>query len=339
MKKTILTLLTGFLAFIAVLTIDYSIALGGDPPDVKVGVAILAPDQVTPADAFGPADPIYALISMKVGDEPVFTTARFDERDFHLDLYFSLTKSDGSKELITADFPDDLALKPPRIETDTGIQVEAVRELPAGWVWTIGPFDVREWYSLKAGMISVSARVLFASYSESVLEESMGLTYAPIDSAEWSGEIVSVPVNFKISGEFCADGDKPQRLTLEYTGKDCSTSSNSQDQDTCQGNPSGRSPVQIIASSKQDPFHRKNKVWFNGEVSLGPNPTFELDAANCQGKACRNETRLGGQTYISIFDTSGSLLQQISIHTSCSEPLNFGDGFGGVILKGFTPEQ
>jgi hypothetical protein len=340
MKKTYLTILTGFLAFVTVVHVYCDVALGGDPPDIKVSVVLLSPDQVTTADAFGPIDPIYAMISMKVGGSPVYTTARFDERDFYLDLYFTLTRPDGSKELITADFPNDhdLTLKPPRTETETGVQVEAVRKLPAGWIWTVGPFDVKEWYSLKAGMFSVNARILFASYSEFDLEESAGLTYAPIDSAEWSGEIVSVPVNFKISGEFCADGDKPQTLTLEYTGKECSTSNNSQDQDTCNGNPEGTSPVRIIASSKQDPFHLKNKVWFNGQVNLGPSSTFELDATNCQGKGCRNETRLGGQTFISIFDTNGSLLQQISLHTSCSEPLNFGDEFGGVRLTGFAPE-
>jgi hypothetical protein len=135
------------------------------------------------------------------------------------------------------------------------------------------------------------------------------------------------------------DGDRPQKLTLKYTGKDCVASGNSQTQDTCEGNPAGASPVRIIASSKQDPFHRKNKIWFDGEVSLGPNATFELDATNCIGNACRNETRLGGQTYISIFDTNGLLLQQISLHTSCSEPLDFGEEFGGVKLSGFTPEQ
>jgi hypothetical protein len=337
MKKIYPTILTGFLAFVIVYYINYGIALGGNPPNVNVSVVLLTPDQTATTDLFGPEDPIYALISMKVGTEPVYTTARFNERDFHLDLYFTLTRSDGSKELITGDFPNDLALKPPRIELETGVQVEAVRELPAGWVWTVGPFDVREWYSLKAGMLSVQARVLFASYLDSVLEEYNGLIYAPIDSAAWSGQLESVPVNFKISGEFCSDGDRPQKLTLEYTGQDCSASSNSQSLDTCEGNPAGTSPVRIIASSKQDPFHRKNKVWFDGEISLGPDATFELDATNCQGKACWNETRLGGQTYISIFDTNGSLLQTISLHTSCSEPLDFGDEFGGVSLKGFFP--
>jgi len=105
MKKTLLTLLYGLLAFTAVVHINYGVALGGDPPDIKVSVVLLAPDQVTTADAFGPVDPIYAQISMKVGDEPVYTTARFDERDFHLDLFFTLTRPDGSQELITADFP------------------------------------------------------------------------------------------------------------------------------------------------------------------------------------------------------------------------------------------
>lgn len=340
MNKTFYRILTGFLAFVTVLNFYSGVALGGKPPEnIRVSVVLLSPDQLSTADAFGPLDPVYAQISIKVGDAPVFTTARFDERDSHLDLYFTLIRPDGSKELITADFPNDPVLRPPRIETETGIQVEAVRELPAGWVWTVGPFDVKEWYSLKAGMFSVTVRFPFASYPASVLEESMGLIYVPIDSAEWTGEIESVPVDFKISGEFCADGDKPQKLTLEYTGKDCSASSNSQTQDTCEGNSANASPVRIIASSKADPFHRKNKVWFNGEVSLGSGATFELDATNCQGNACRNETRLGGQTYISIFDTNGSSLQQISVHTSCSEPLNFGDEFGGVRLKGLTPES
>jgi hypothetical protein len=339
MKKTLFTILTGFLAFVTVLHINGGVALGGEPPDnIRVSVVLLSPDLSSTADAFGPIDPIYAQVSIKVSDEPLFTTARFEERDFHLDLYFTLIRSDGTRELITADFPNDPVLRPPRIETETGIQVEAVRELPAGWVWTVGPFDVKEWYSLKAGMFSVIVRFPFATYPESVLEQSLGLIYAPIDSSDWTGRIGSVPVDFKISGEFCADGDKPQKLTLEYTGKDCSASSNSQTQDTCDGNSAGTSLVRIIASSKSDPFHRKNKVWFDGEVSLGPNATFELDATNCQGNACRNETRLGGQTYISIFDNSGSLLQQISVHTSCSEPLNFGDEFGGLRLKGFIAE-
>ena len=162
MKKTLLTILTGVLAFTTVLHINSGAALGSDPPDIKVSVVLLAPDQSTTADAFGPVDPIYAQISMKVGDDPVYTSARFEERNFHLDLVFTFTRSDGSKEVITADFPNVLALKPPRIETETGIQVEAVRELPAGWVWTVGPFDVREWYSLKAGMSCIFSAAITA---------------------------------------------------------------------------------------------------------------------------------------------------------------------------------
>ena len=338
MKKTLLTITIGLLAFIAVIHLDNGVAQGSEPPDIKVSVVILAPDQSTTADAFDFDDPIYARISLEVGGEPVYTSARFDERDFHLDLLFTLTRPDGSKEFITADYPTDLVLKPPRIEIETGIQVEAVRELPAGWVWTVGPFDVRDWYQLKAGMFSASVQVRMVSYPESVLEESSGLTYAPIDAAEWSGELESVPVNFTIDGEFCADGAKPQKIALAYTGQDCSVSSNSQEQDACEGDPAGASPVRIRATSKPDPFHPKSKVWFDDTVSLRESPTFELDATNCQGEACRSETRLGGVTHLSIFDSEGSLIQKVAFHTSCSEPLNYGDQFGGLRLTGFTPE-
>jgi hypothetical protein len=338
MKKTLFWILIGLPAFIITIQLDNRAANAGFQPDIKVSVAILAPDQSTTAAVFGFEDPIYTRISLQVGSESIFTTARFRERNFHLNLLFTMTRPDGSQELITAVVPAVVDLKPPRTISGTGIQVEAVDELPAGWAWTVGPFDAKDWYLLKAGMFSVVARVSMISYPASVIEESEGLTYAPIGSAEWSGQISSVPVNFTISGEFCADNQKPQILTLEYTGKDCGASSNSQDQDTCQGDPAGASPVLIRATTKQDPFHPKAKVWFEGEVSLHDNPEFDLDATSCQGQACRNETRLGGETFVSIFDKNGVLLQNVAIHTSCSEPLNFGDQFGSLRLIGFTPE-
>ena len=108
MKKTLFSLLIGLLAFIAAIHIDHGIARGSDPPDIKVSVVLLAPDQSTTTDAFDFDDPIYARISLQVGAEPVYTSARFEEKDFHLDLRFTLTRSDGSKELITAIYTPDL---------------------------------------------------------------------------------------------------------------------------------------------------------------------------------------------------------------------------------------
>ena len=40
-----------------------------------------------------------------------------------------------------------------------------------------------------------------------------------------------------------------------------------------------------------------------------------------------------------IIALNGDVLQSVSFHTSCSQPLKFGDQFGANMLIGFEPEQ
>ena len=164
----------------------------------------------------------------------------------------------------------------------------------------------------------------------SIFQTSTGEDLAPI-AAGTVHTLESNTVNFVLVTDFCAGDVKPQVLTMQYTGKDCSASSNPLTS-SCQGDPNSASPVHIIAHDKQNPFHKKAKKWFDDSVDL--NTTFDIDATFA------GKTRLGGDTHVSICDDAQctTLLQKVKFHTSCSDPLNAGDQFGGVKLLEFTPE-
>ncbi|MBW7991525.1 MAG: hypothetical protein FVQ84_16150 [Planctomycetes bacterium] len=133
------------------------------------------------------------------------------------------------------------------------------------------------------------------------------------------------------------DNGKPQGLTMQYTGEDCSASSHSQDPTkvVCGGDPALAATVYIIAADKKnvaDLGNAKTRIWFVGAVNL--NETFYIDAA------AEGLSRLRSETAVFIFDNSinNNLLQSVRFHTSCSQPLNVGDQFGSLILKEFVPE-
>jgi len=133
------------------------------------------------------------------------------------------------------------------------------------------------------------------------------------------------------------DNGKPQALTMKYTGENCSATSHSQDPTsvTCSGDPAFASPVYIIACDKNklsDLADPKTNIWFVGEVNL--DETFYIDAA------AAGLSRLRSNTTVFIFDNSvnNNLLQSVTFHTSCSQPLNIGDQFGSLILEEYVPE-
>ena len=141
----------------------------------------------------------------------------------------------------------------------------------------------------------------------------------------------SATVTVLVPPASCADG-KPQKLKMIYTGDDCSASSHSQDPGkvSCNGDPADTTPVRIMATSKENPFDSKAKVWFTGFVAL--DDPFLIDAHNA------GKTKLGANTYVTIWDGGGNVLQTLLFHTSCSQPLNVGDRFGSLILDQFIPE-
>jgi hypothetical protein len=96
----------------------------------------------------------------------------------------------------------------------------------------------------------------------------------------------------------------------------------------CEGDPMGASPVVILATNKHDPDDPHAKIWFSGQVGIGS--TFDIDARSA------GATRLGGNTYVHLFDLQGNPLQSVKFHTSCSQPLELGDQFGSLVLEGLV---
>ena len=134
----------------------------------------------------------------------------------------------------------------------------------------------------------------------------------------------------------CDIGD-PAKLTMEYTGL-AQVGGSSQDPGKLQviSDPGGASPVYIEATDKDPGKHgveANEKFWFAGQVVLGG--TFVIDSAN--GAV----TKLKAKTFVYIYDNSTdlNLLQFIEFHTSCSQPLFIGDGFGTLLLTGFMAEN
>jgi hypothetical protein len=123
----------------------------------------------------------------------------------------------------------------------------------------------------------------------------------------------------------CEDG-KLQSLTVRYSGKSCSYSSNSQDDDYCSGDPKGASPVRIIATDKNG-----YKEYFDGEVEVGD--TFDIDSLNA------GKSYLDSWVRVKVYSkSSGKLLQSIKFRTDCCEPLYIGDVFGSVEITGYRPK-
>ena len=133
--------------------------------------------------------------------------------------------------------------------------------------------------------------------------------------------------------DLCASGSKPALLTMQYTGQSCTATSHYQDPTlvVCSGDPAMAPTVLIRASDKAVPNHAMANVWFQGTINL--NETFDIDAANA------GMTKLGGTTFIHVFDASGTtLLQQVQFSTSCAQPLVADDQFGALKLLGLIPE-
>ncbi|MHC5002499.1 MAG: DUF7467 domain-containing protein, partial [Planctomycetota bacterium] len=126
----------------------------------------------------------------------------------------------------------------------------------------------------------------------------------------------------------CCDFGKPSRLTMMYTGDDCSATMHQQagNKVSCEDYVDGLpETVYVRSTDKSDAYSNGGKVWFEGVVSAGD--IFDIDAAN-EGKK-----KLKSTTWIHVFDESGSeLLQSVKFHTSCSQPLSPGDQYGSALL-------
>ena len=129
----------------------------------------------------------------------------------------------------------------------------------------------------------------------------------------------------------CDQGEKPAAITIRYTGDGCEVTTHNQDPDKvqCDGDPYNDAMVYILATEKEN---GSGKIWFSGNVALGE--TFVIDAANA------NQSKLKSKTFVRIFSSqSGSLLQFVEFHTSCSQPLAIGNRFGANQIEGIIFED
>jgi hypothetical protein len=124
---------------------------------------------------------------------------------------------------------------------------------------------------------------------------------------------------------------KVGELKLTYTGQDCSASSHSQaaSKVTCSGNPALASPVRILITGASGP--EANQVYLNA-TNVALNGTVIASAANA-GKSA-----FGAETRVRIYNSSGTLIQDVKFHTSCSQPLNTGNKFGAIRIDGIKGE-
>ena len=116
---------------------------------------------------------------------------------------------------------------------------------------------------------------------------------------------------------------KIKKLTLRYTGGDCSQTMNSQDPAKvgCWDiNPAGTYPVRVIVSETASP---SSQAYIDLEpVEIGDTFVVDGDTQGCSGQ-------LRSVTGYWIKDAAtDDLVQDGFFHTSCSQPVNLGDQFG-----------
>lgn len=140
----------------------------------------------------------------------------------------------------------------------------------------------------------------------------------------------------------CADG-KPQQLIFEYTGDDCTETSNNPQEGKfeCSGDPAGAAPVQVVCDDGDcsvDPDTQT--IIIGGELTLNGSGGKSKKTGSKKKKTGRKQAdkfdKFGSETNIQIIQ--GGTLQYLNIHTSCSKPLAVGDQFGSLLLVGFIPQ-
>ncbi|MCH8868518.1 MAG: hypothetical protein IIC85_02300 [Chloroflexi bacterium] len=155
--------------------------------------------------------------------------------------------------------------------------------------------------------------------------------------------IVPPPVQAAISStgpttasiDVCA-GAKPAQLTFIYTGDLCTASSHGQEKAVCTDVATAASgPVEIRYTGKD----AGTKITVSpgsgastGEV-INVGATFVLSSSRVDKKS-GSPKELHANSKFDVLQ-GGIIIQQLEIHTSCSNPLFVGDQFGSLRVAGF----
>ena len=117
---------------------------------------------------------------------------------------------------------------------------------------------------------------------------------------------------------------KPVEIIFEYTGLDCQNPLPHEGA-KCNGDPAGAEPVSVIYTGK---FADKITVSPSSNINVGE--TFALTATGRNG--------LHSQTKFIVQDSLG-IVQNVEIHTSCSQPLACGDQYGSLKVIEYTQKD
>ncbi|HEX9794019.1 MAG TPA: hypothetical protein VGC54_08555 [Planctomycetota bacterium] len=126
------------------------------------------------------------------------------------------------------------------------------------------------------------------------------------------------------SRDYCSGGGKPHLIQMVFVGGDCSQMKHDQDPGkvSCSGDSTGLLQARIVARNGDG-----RKIYFDGEVDrLG---AFDIDAK------VAGDSALDKELFVDVYDASGTLVQTIGFHASCSQPIRQRDRFSCVIVAGF----
>jgi uncharacterized repeat protein (TIGR01451 family) len=152
-----------------------------------------------------------------------------------------------------------------------------------------------------------------------------------------SADAVTVLVMTPPTPEASCDTGKPKALLFEYTGDNCSATTNTQEgkakcEDLVDPAGPGVGPVMVKYTGKGS---KHITVTPSGEdVVAGGTSEVWIEAT---GGKSKKGSKMESNTKLEITQ-GGVVLQKLEIHTSCSKPLNVGDQFGSLILKAFVPK-
>src|SRR6185369_122473 len=89
---------------------------------------------------------------------------------------------------------------------------------------------------------------------------------------------------------------------------------------TCTGNLNANQPVRIVATSKDGKKTYFDSVTANVDIA----EEFVISAA------LAGQTKLDADTLVKFYNSSGTLIQTVQFHTSCSQLIAVGDRFGAM---------
>jgi hypothetical protein len=124
-------------------------------------------------------------------------------------------------------------------------------------------------------------------------------------------------------GEALCSGDtKLGSLTMRYTGEPCQNPlPNPQGgKATCTGALNANQPVRIVATSKDG----KRTYYDSVTATIDIGEEFVISAAMA------GQTKLDADTLVKFYNSSGTLIQTVQFHTSCSQLIAVGDRFGAM---------